>query len=239
MYNAPLHKLKLSSFQVILLGFAAVILIGAFLLMLPISSKEGGVTPFSDALFTSTSAVCVTGLIVQDTATYWSYFGQAIILILIQIGGLGVVTVSILAGRKIGLGQRSTMQEAMSAPSVGGIGFLTWEDIYRHKWHIKKYRTQSKIILAMTGALIFIPTLYFFFCEFEGYAIGERILLSLFQAVTPRTAGFNTANLGLISEVGLLFMIFLMLVGGSPGSTAGGMKTTTLAVLFLLRRTRC
>ena len=318
----PLHKLKLSSFQVILLGFAAVILIGAFLLMLPISSKDGVVTPFSDALFTSTSAVCVTGLIVQDTATYWSYFGQAIILILIQIGGLGVVTVaasvSILAGRKIGLGQRSTMQEAMSAPSVGGIvrltwfilkgvlivevigmvamlpvfcidhgakgiwmavfhsisafcnagfdvmgevsgqyssltayaahpvisivimlliiiggiGFLTWEDIYRHKWCVKKYRTQSKIILAMTGVLIFIPTLYFFFCEFEGYAIGERILLSLFQAVTPRTAGFNTANLGLISEVGLLLMIFLMLVGGSPGSTAGGMKNTTLAVLF-------
>ena len=126
----PLHKLKLSSFQVILLGFAAVILIGAFLLMLPLSSKEGVVTPFSDALFTSTSAVCVTGLIVQDTATYWSYFGQAIILILIQIGGLGVVTVaasvSILAGRKIGLGQRSTMQEAMSAPSVGGIVRLTW-----------------------------------------------------------------------------------------------------------------
>ncbi len=318
----PLHRLKLSSFQVILLGFATVILIGAFLLMLPISSKEGVVTPFSDALFTSTSAVCVTGLIVQDTATYWSYFGQAVILILIQIGGLGVVTVaasvSILAGRKIGLGQRSTMQEAMSAPSVGGIvrltwfilkgvliveaigmlsmlpvfcidhgakgiwmavfhsisafcnagfdvmgdisgqyssltayaahpvisivimlliiiggiGFLTWEDIFRHKWRIKKYRTQSKVILAVSGILIALPTLYFFFFEFEEYALGERILLSLFQAVTPRTAGFNTANLGLVSEVGLLLMMFLMIVGGSPGSTAGGMKTTTLAVLF-------
>ena len=91
---------------------------------------------------------------------------------------------------------------------IGGIGFLTWEDIYRHKWLIKKYRIQSKIIFAMTGVLIFIPTLYFFFCEFEEYAMGERILLSLFQAVTPRTAGFNTANLGLISEVGLLLMIF-------------------------------
>jgi len=318
----PLHKLKLSSFQVILLGFASVILIGAFLLMLPISSKEGVVTPFSDALFTSTSAVCVTGLIVQDTATYWSYFGQAVILILIQIGGLGVVTVaasvSLLAGKKIGLGQRSTMQEAMSAPNVGGIvrltwfilkgvliievigmlamlpvfcidhgvkgiwmavfhsisafcnagfdvmgevsgqyssltayaahpvisivimlliiiggiGFLTWEDVYRYKWRIKKYRTQSKIILVMTAILIVVPTLYFFFCEFEEYAMGERILLSLFQAVTPRTAGFNTANLGLISEVGLLLMMFLMVVGGAPGSTAGGMKTTTLTVLF-------
>ncbi len=318
----PFNRFKLSSFQVILLGFAAVILIGAFLLMLPISSKDGVVTPFSDALFTSTSAVCVTGLIVQDTATYWSYFGQAIILVLIQIGGMGVVTVaasvSILAGRKIGLGQRSTMQEAMSAPSVGGIvrltwfilkgvliievigilamlpvfctdhgakgiwmavfhsisafcnagfdvmgevsgqyssltayatnpvisiivmlliiiggiGFLTWEDAYQHKWRVRKYRTQSKVILAMTGILILVPALYFFFFEFNGYDVGERILLSLFQAVTPRTAGFNTANITAIGEVGLLLMIFLMLVGGSPGSTAGGMKTTTLAVLF-------
>ncbi len=305
-----------------MLGFAAVILIGAFLLMLPISSKKGIATPFSDAIFTSTSAVCVTGLIVRDTAAYWSYFGQAVILILIQIGGMGVVTVaasvSILSGRKIGLGQRSTMQEAMSAPSVGGIvrltwfilkgvlliefigmlamlpifcidhgakgiwmavfhsisafcnagfdvmgevsgqyssltayaadpiisivimlliiiggiGFLTWEDIYRHKWRIGKYRTQSKVILAMTGILILVPALFFFFFEFEEYALGERILLSLFQAVTPRTAGFNTADLGMISEVGLLLMILLMIVGGSPGSTAGGMKTTTLAVLF-------
>ncbi len=317
-----LHGFKLSSFQVILLGFAAVILIGAFLLMLPISSKDGVVTPFSDTLFTSTSAVCVTGLIVQDTATYWSYFGQAIILILIQIGGLGVVTVaasvSMLAGRKIGLGQRSTMQEAMSAPSVGGIvrltwfilkgvliieaigmlvmlpvfcidhgargiwmavfhsvsafcnagfdvmgefsgqyssltayaanpvvsivimlliiiggiGFLTWEDVFLHKWHIKKYRTQSKVILATSGILILVPALYFFFFEFGGYTLGERILLSLFQAVTPRTAGFNTANIATIGEIGLLIMMFLMIVGGSPGSTAGGMKTTTLAVLF-------
>ena len=317
-----LNKLKLSSFQIILLGFAGVILIGTLLLMLPISSKEGIVTPFFDALFTSTSAVCVTGLIVHDTATYWSYFGQAIILILIQIGGLGVVTVAtsvfILAGKKIGLGQRSTMQEAISAPSIGGIvrltwfilkgvviieiigmlamlpvfcidhgvkgiwlalfhsisafcnagfdimgdisgeyssltayasnpfisivimlliiiggiGFLTWDDICKHKFQIKKYTTQSKIILVMTGALIIIPAIYFFFFEFEECALGERILLSLFQAVTPRTAGFNTANINHFSEVGLLIMIFLMLIGGSPSSTAGGMKTTTLTIIF-------
>ena len=317
-----LHKFKLSSFQVILFGFAAVILIGAFLLMLPISSKGHVLTPFSDALFTSTSAVCVTGLIVHDTATYWSYFGQAIILILIQIGGLGVVTVavsvSLLAGKKISLRQRSTLQEAMSAPSVGGIirltgfilkgvfiieaigmlamlpvfcadygfkgiwmamfhsisafcnagfdimgqfsgqyssltayaahpvigtvimlliivggiGFLTWEDVYLHKWRIKKYRTQSKIVLAATFILILIPALYFFFLEFKEYDLSERILLSLFQAVTPRTAGFNTIDLNMISEVGLLLMVFLMLVGGSPGSTAGGIKITTLSVLF-------
>ena len=148
----PLHRFKLSSFQVILLGFAAVILIGAFLLMLPISSKDGIVTPFSDALFTSTSAVCVTGLIVQDTATYWSYFGQAVILILIQIGGLGVVTVaasvSILAGRKIGLGQRSTMQEAMSAPSVGGIVRLTW------------FILKGVLIVEIIGMLAMMPVFY-------------------------------------------------------------------------------
>lgn len=313
---------KLSSFQIILLGFAAVILIGALLLMLPIASNTGEITPFSDTLFTSTSAVCVTGLIVHDTATHWSYFGQGVILLLIQIGGLGVVTVAaslaMLAGKKIGLGGRNTMQEAISAPSVGGIvrltgfilkgvfiiealgalimlpvfcrdfgakgiwmavfhsvsafcnagfdimgthsgefssltsysadpvisitimlliiiggiGFLTWEDICKHKWRIKNYRTQSKAILLTTSLLIFVPTLYFFFFEFRGYAIGERILLSLFQAVTPRTAGFNTANLGMISEVGIFIMTLLMLIGGSPGSTAGGMKTTTVAVLF-------
>lgn len=312
---------RLSSFQVILLGFAAVILIGALLLMLPISSQSREVTPFSDALFTSTSAVCVTGLVVVDTASYWSYFGQAVILLLIQIGGMGVVTVAasvaILSGRHIGLGQRSTMQEAIAAPSVGGIvrltwfiikgvfiveligallmlprfcadhglrgiwmsvfhsvsafcnagfdvmgaasgsfssltayaadplisivimlliviggiGFITWDDVCRHKWRIKKYRTQSKLILVTTGALIVIPALYFFLFEFSSYPLGERVLLSLFQSVTPRTAGFNTADISLIGEVGLLLMIFLMIVGGSPGSTAGGMKTTTLSVL--------
>lgn len=314
---------RLSPFQIILLGFAGVILVGALILMLPISSKEGVTTPFMDALFTSTSAVCVTGLVVRDTATYWSYFGQTVILILIQIGGLGVVTVaasfSLLTGKKIGLGQRNIMQEAISAPNVGGIvrltwfiikgvliieaigiilmlpvfcvdygakgiwmaifhsisafcnagfdvmgevsgpyssltsyyanpfiniiimlliiiggiGFLTWDDIYHNKWHVKKYRMQTKVILTMTGLLILIPALYFFFFEFENYSFGERLALSLFQAITPRTAGFNTANLGSISELGLLMMIFLMIVGGSPGSTAGGMKTTTLAVLFV------
>lgn len=317
-----LKSKRLSPFQVILLGFASAILIGTLLLMLPISTNAHTVTPFNDALFTSTSAVCVTGLVVYDTATHWSYFGQAVILILIQIGGMGVVTVAssvaLFAHRRIGLGQRSIMQEAMSAPSVGGIarltrfiikgvllieligmllmlpvfcrdygakgiwlslfhsvsafcnagfdimgdlsgnyssltayaanplisivimlliiiggiGFLTWDDVYRNKWHIRKYRTQSKVIFLMTGILILLPAIYFFFFEFSEYGLGERTLLSLFQAVTPRTAGFNTANLGIISEVGLLLMIFLMITGGSPGSTAGGMKTTTLAVIF-------
>ena len=125
-----LHKRKhLTSFQLIILGFAGVILIGALILTLPVSSASGVVTPFDQALFTSTSAVCVTGLVVQDTGSYWSVFGQAVILALIQIGGLGVVTVAVsvfmLSGRKISLMQRSTMQDAISAPKVGGIVRLT------------------------------------------------------------------------------------------------------------------
>lgn len=316
-----LHKNNKSPFRVIILGFLLVILMGSFLLMLPISTQEGVSTPFLEALFTSTSAVCVTGLVIYDTATYWSNFGQLIIILLIQIGGLGVVTVagafSILSGRKIGLMQRSTMQEAIAAPHVGGIvrltqfilktalavellgatllfpvfckefgivqgawyalfhsisafcnagfdlmgikapfssltdyaaqpvvsvviallivvggiGFLTWEDIHTNRLNLHKYRMQSKVILAVTGILILLPTLYFFFFEFTDSPMGERILLSVFQAITPRTAGFNTADLTALSETGQCMILILMLVGGSPGSTAGGMKTTTLAVL--------
>ena len=123
------RKHRLSSFQIIILGFAGVILLGALLLMLPISATARCVTPFHEALFTATSAVCVTGLVVQDTGSYWSVFGQAVILTLIQIGGLGVVTVAasfaLLSGRRISLMQRSTMQDAISAPRVGGIVRLT------------------------------------------------------------------------------------------------------------------
>lgn len=317
-----LHKNNKSPFRVIILGFLLVILMGSFLLMLPVSTQEGISTPFLDALFTSTSAVCVTGLVIYDTATYWSYFGQFVIILLIQIGGLGVITVAgafaILSGRRIGLMQRSTMQEAIAAPNVGGIvrltrfilktalavellgamvlfpvfykefgiikgawyalfhsisafcnagfdlmgikapfssltdyacqpvvsiviallivvggiGFLTWEDIRTNRMHLHKYRMQSKVILTVTGILILLPTIYFFFFEFADAPIGERILLSVFQAITPRTAGFNTADLTAMSETGQSIIAILMLIGGSPGSTAGGMKTTTLAVLL-------
>ena len=298
-----------------------IIIIGSLLLMLPISSVSGKVTPFNESLFTATSAVCVTGLVVQDTGSYWSTFGQAIILILIQIGGLGVITVAasfaLLSGRKISLMQRSTMQEAIAAPKIGGIvrltgfvlkatlifelsgavimmpvlckdygvkgvwlavfhsisafcnagfdilgtdaskyvsltqyvnctsinlavifliviggiGFLTWEDIYTNKLHFRRYRMQSKVILVVTAALILLPAIYFYFFEFSRLPFLERVWASLFQSVTPRTAGFNTADLTRMSEVGQMLMIMLMLTGGSPGSTAGGMKTTTLAVL--------
>ena len=314
-------KKHLSSSQIIIFGFAGTIILGAWLLMLPISSASGNVTPFSEALFTSTSAVCVTGLIIYDTATYWSAFGQVIILLLIQIGGLGIVTVAVatamIAGRKIGLMQRSTLQNAISAPKVGGIvrltgfilkttflielmgaailsvvfcrdfgirglwlavfhsvsafcnagfdlmgtvspfssltvyspqplinaviifliitggiGFLVWEDIKTNKHHIKKYRMQTKVVLSSTLFLIIVPAVYFYFAEFYELSGAERIMTSLFQAVTPRTAGFNTADLTKMGSIGHAVTIILMLIGGSPGSTAGGMKTTTAAVLI-------
>ena len=316
------RKRRLSSFQIIILGFAGVILFGALLLMLPISTAGRNVTPFHEALFTATSAVCVTGLVVQDTGSYWSGFGQAVILALIQVGGLGVVTVAasfaLLSGRKISLMQRSTMQDAISAPSVGGIvrltrfilrgtlilellgalamlpvfcrdygwrgvwmavfhsisafcnagfdilgtksnlypsltgyadspvinitvmlliviggvGFLTWDDICENRWQFQRYRMQSKVILVTTSLLIVLPAAFFFFVDFSPLPRENRLLASFFQSVTPRTAGFNTVNLSAMTGPSQGIMILLMLVGGSPGSTAGGMKTTTLAVLL-------
>ena len=316
------RQLQLNSFQVATFGFAGVILMGALLLMLPISSVSGVVTPFVDALFTSTTAVCVTGLVVQDTGTYWTVFGQSVILLLIQIGGLGVVTIAasiaMLSGRKLGLMQRSTMQDAVAAPKisgivrltafivittlciellgaalmapvfcrdfglgqglwmavfhsvsafcnagidlmgirepyssltsyvgnpvinltvmalivVGGIGFLTWDDVRTNGFRLDRYRMQSKVILLTTGLLILVPAIGFFFLEFSDMPLGQRILSSLFQSVTPRTAGFNTVDLTAMTQAGQMTMIILMLIGGSPGSTAGGMKTTTFAVII-------
>lgn len=309
-----------TSSQIIILGFSAVILLGTLLLMLPFSSRANSPVCWEDALFTATSAVCVTGLVVRDTATQWSAFGQAVILLLIQIGGMGVVTVAaafaMVSGRRISLMQRSTMQEAIAAPKVGGIvrltgfivktaliiellgaglmapvfyrdfgprglwmalfhsvsafcnagfdlmgtqgafcsltgyaadpvinltvmllilaggiGFLTWEDMRTNRLHLRRYRMQSKVILCMTALLLILPAGYFYRFEFAALPPGERVLCSLFQAVTPRTAGFNTAQLGGLSEPGQFITLALMLIGGSPGSTAGGMKTTTAAVL--------
>ena len=143
------NRKRLTSFQIILLGFIGVILLGALILMLPISSSSGRFTPFNQTLFTSTSAVCVTGLIVQDTATYWSGFGQAIILILIQIGGLGVVTMAatfaLLSGKRLSLSQRSTMKNAISAPMVGGIVRLT------------KFIIKGTLIIEAAGAVLMMP----------------------------------------------------------------------------------
>lgn len=316
-------KIRLNSFQIIALGFLVVILVGALLLMLPISSQTREVTPFIDAAFSATTAVCVTGLVVRDTGTYWSLFGQFIILLLIQIGGLGVITVAgafmLISGKKIGLHQRSTLQDAVSAPKIsgivrltglilkgtfmfegagalllspvfikdfgffkglwmsiftsvsafcnagidllgvrkpfsslttyannwlvnvvimlliiiGGIGFLTWEDVKNNKLRFRKYSLQSKIIIIATFFLITIPATLFFFLEYSSLPLSDRILASLFQAVTPRTAGFNTTDLSEFSEAGLVTTSILMIIGGAPGSTAGGMKITTFVVLLM------
>lgn len=116
---------------------------------------------------------------------------------------------------------------------IGGIGFLTWDDFCTNKWNLKRYRLQSKIILVTTAVLILLPAVFFFLIDFTGFSVGKRILASLFQSVTLRTAGFNTADLGAMSDSSKAIMILMMLIGGSPGSTAGGMKTTTIAVLIL------
>ena len=149
MFDLLHQKTQLSSFQLIILGFAGVILLGACVLMLPISSQLRQFTPFSEALFTATSAVCVTGLIVQGTGCYWSAFGQGVILSLIQIGGLGVVTIavsfSLLSGRRSSLMQRSTMQEAIAAPKVGGIVRLTG------------FILRGTFLIELLGALALLP----------------------------------------------------------------------------------
>ncbi len=312
---------KRSSFQIIIIGFLGLILTGTVLLILPAAVKDGGRASVEDALFTSTSAVCVTGLVVKDTATYWSAFGQTVILILIQIGGLGIVSVAafvaMISGRKITLFQRSTLQDSISAHQIGGlvkmtgfifkvalifeiagalvmlpvfcgmygtcgiwmslfhsvsafcnagfdimgeatgqfssltsfahdarivipiciliitggIGFLTWEDIAIHKLSIHRYRMQSKVVITTTALLIIVPMLLLYMLEYTDGSAENRFLLSLFQTITPRTAGFNTAQFSSLSDIGCLIFIILMLIGGSPGSAAGGMKTTTVAVL--------
>ena len=321
MKHTKLRK-HMTSAQIIILGFAALVLCGALLLMLPIASQSRTVTPFHETLLTATSASCVTGLIVRSTGAHWSLFGQIVILFLIQIGGLGVVTVALcfvrLSGRKISLFQRSAMQDSISAPQVGGIvrmtslilrgtlftegagmvlllpsfcrrfgakgiwyalfhsisafcnagfdllgtaadpfpsvtafrtdplvcitlalliliggiGFLTWEDVATHRHRISRYRLQSKLILTVSAVLIAFPTLYFFFFEFTDGTVGQRLLDAFFQAVTPRTAGFNTVNLAAMQGASRAIMVVLMLVGGASGSTAGGMKMNTVGVLF-------
>ena len=169
---------KLTSFQIIILGFAGVILAGALLLMLPVSSAAGQATPFMEALFTSTSAVCVTGLVVHDTATYWSGFGQLVLLLLIQIGGMGVITVAVsfvmLSGRKITLMQRSTMQEAISAPKMGGIVRLTG------------FIVKTTLVIELLGAAAMAPV----FCRDFGLLPGMK--MALFHSISSFcNAGFD------------------------------------------------
>ena len=320
------RKIRLTPVRLLVLGYLAVIIIGTLLLIIPFASKITGSASFMDALFTTVSASCVTGLIVRDTYTHWSTFGQVVILLLIQIGGIGFMTVVYLllrlGGRKIGLKERTFMQEAVSAPTlsgmgkltttilvgtlacegigafilcfrfvpdfgwgegiwisvftavsafcnagfdlcggkygefssltaysgdpivcitiplliiVGGLGFFVWQDIKNNKFHVRKYELHTKLVLIMTAVLVVVPTAIIAVAE-NTLPWGERILSSFFTAVTPRTAGFNVLPLsgaGSVRSVTIFLTIVLMFIGGSSGSTAGGIKTDTLAVLFL------
>ena len=321
-----IHR-RFSHAQTLAIGHFLVILTGALLLMLPIASQDGTVTDFLSTLFTSTSATCVTGLIVVDTGTHWTFFGQLVILLLIQIGGLGFVSIGVLfsmfLNRKISLSTRSLLQESlnvdrvggvirlvrkallgtlliesigaillcfrfipdfglvtglwmsifhsvsafcnagfdilgsffgaycslvpyagdvlvnmviMSLIVIGGIGFIVWSDLLEHTYHFKKYRLHTKIVLITTLILIFGGALLFYIFEKDsilaGRPIHEQILCCLFSSVTARTAGFNTVDFGFVRQCSALLMCVLMYIGGSPGSTAGGIKTTTIAVLF-------
>ena len=205
-------KKKMSSFEMIAFGFAGVILLGAIILMLPISSSAGVVTPFDKTLFTATSAVCVTGLVVVDTGSYWSAFGQAVILLLIQTGGLGVITVvasfSMVSGRKISLMQRSTMQDAISAPKVGGIVRLT------------KFILQGTFLIELVGAILMLPV----FCRDYGW---KGIWMSVFHSVSAFcNAGFDILGTteqtfpsltGYIANPLINLVIMLLIVIGGIG----------------------
>lgn len=311
---------------VIALGFFILIMFGTALLALPAASRSGESVGFVDALFTSTSASCVTGLIIADTYAQWTLFGQTVILVLIQIGGLGFMTIfmtlSSVLNKRIGLTARSLMQESintmylggivrlakkifkgtilfeglgalvlairfsadmdfgtavyygiwhsisafcnagfdlmgrfdegsslvnyvgdatvnitiMSLIIIGGIGFFVWEDISRNKLRFKHYSLHTKIVLSVTAFLIILPAVAFFFSErsfaYKGLSLGDRTLAALFNSVTARTAGFNTVDTAALSPFGRLATVVLMFIGGSPGSTAGGIKTTTVAIIL-------
>ena len=323
-----LEKLRrLSVTKILLIGYLIIIAVGAVLLALPISVKEGESFHAFDALFTSVSAACVTGLIRFDTFSHWSGFGQAVILVLIQIGGVGFMTLCVsamtLTHKKIGLSFRSLAQNAMSSPELGGVvrmtkfiilittvtegvgtillslffcpklgffqglwysvfhsvsafcnagfdlmgqdtpfssftgysgelyvnlilmlliiagglGFFVWRDLYDSRMNPGKFKLQTKIVLTITPALVIGgAALIYIFERLSPANAGESspalIIPSLFQSVTSRTAGFNTFDLTAISQSSKLVMILLMFIGGSPGSTAGGIKTTTFAVLL-------
>jgi len=322
-----IKKIKLNYTEIIVFGTFGIILIGGLLLSMSISSRAGETTPFLDSLLTAASAFCVTGLVVYDTYTHWSMFGQIIILLLIQIGGLGFMTVitlfSLFLRRKIGLKERRLLMESantlriggivllvkkivirtfifesvgtialtlrfypqmglkeglfngifhsvsafcnagfdlmgkygqfssltaysddilvnltiMSLIVIGGIGFIVWDDVALNRNCFKKYQLHTKIVIVTTAILIFGSALIFYIIERNhsmlNMSILEKILASLFQSVTTRTAGFNTINLNEMSEGGSLLTMILMIIGGSPGSTAGGIKTTTFVVLLI------
>lgn len=316
---------QLSGVQILALGFAIVILIGAIILTLPISSKSGNATNFLDSLFTATSAVCVTGLVTLDTGTYWNELGQIVIMILIEIGGLGFMAfttlLAILLKRRITLRDRLIMQEAMNTFSiqglvkmverivlftvlvqiigglllatqfikdygplkglyfgifhsvsafcnagfdlfggyssvtsyssnaivlltlsiiiiVSGLGFTVIIELLKYKKD-RRLSTHTKLVLLMTSILLFGGILFMFALEYNNpetlgpMSIKNKILNAIFAGVSPRTAGFNSISLDGMTSGGKFLTIILMYIGGSPGSTAGGLKTATFGIIVL------
>ena len=318
---------KLSRIQIIAIGFLAVMVIGSLLLMLPFATKQGQTTSYIDALFTATSATCVTGLVPFDTFTHWTLFGHLVILFMIQLGGIGFMTVITMATlfmrHKIGLQNRMLIMESagtitlsgigelvkrivfgtaifelsgavllatqfipafgwikglyvsvfhsvsafcnagfdlmgeLEAGSsmilfngnavvmitlsalilIGGLGFFVWDDILVCRGRFKEYQTHTKLVLSCSAVLVAVPFVLFFIFEyshaFEGMDIFDKLINSLFQAVTPRTAGFSGVDMSTLSEPGGILTIVLMFIGGNPGSTAGGVKTTTIAIILI------
>ena len=320
-------KRKFSQIRIIALGYISIIVIGTLLLMLPFASQSGESVGFVPALFTAVSSSCVTGLIVLDTATSWTLFGQIVIISLIQVGGLGFMTIatmfSMLLKRKMGLREREIMVESINTGHIGGIknltgkiiagtaifegigalllatrliprfgigkgiwysvfhsisafcnagfdlmgitepyasltgfsddavviltlsaliiiggiGFLVWDDVSKRKLKFRYYQLHTKIVLCVSALLLIVPAVLFFIFERnftnEGLGFGHGLLNALFDSVTARTAGFNSTDTASLAPASKILTIFLMFIGGSPGSTAGGIKTTTLAVIAI------
>lgn len=318
-------KARRSTTRQIAFGFALIILAGTLLLTLPIANRSGH-GDLLRALFTATSATCVTGLVVADTYQNWTIFGQLVILCMIQVGGLGFMTIgayiSVLLKKRIGLKEREQLQESVNTLEiagvvrlvkkivqgalcieglgavllagrfiprfgvvrgiyfsifhavsafcnggfdlmgvneaysslvafegdvvvnlvvvtlilVGGIGFIVWDDVARHKWHVRRYLLHSKIVITTTLVLTAAGTVLFLITEdqaaFAGMSPLERFLGALFSSVTPRTAGFNSVDTAALSNSGKIITMVMMFIGGSPGSTAGGVKTTSMVVLL-------
>ncbi|MBR6801686.1 MAG: Trk family potassium uptake protein [Eubacteriaceae bacterium] len=323
--NIKQHLRKLSQSQILSFGFITLILLGTILLMLPVSSAEGVPTNFIDCLFTATSATCVTGLTIFDTGTYWSTFGQLVIITLIQIGGVGFMSLTtivfLMLGRKISIKNRMLIQSSLSLDSaegivkyvksvlmftfitecigavllftrfvrdyplmkavyfsvfhsvsafcnagfdifgggislmgytssptvtltismlivLGGIGFTVAMDVLEKKG-FRKLSFNSKIVLSTTLTLLIFGFVFMLFSEYNNSAtignmpLWEKILTSLFASVTPRTAGFFSIDYSKVTTIGYLVTIILMFIGGSPGSTAGGIKTSAIAVILV------
>ena len=324
-------KFKLSTTQIILLSFLVTILIGSGLLALPISSASGEAVPYLDALFTATTSTCVTGLVTIPTVSTWSVFGQIVILLLIQIGGLGIITIMsglmLLLNRKMGIDDRLLIQDAFNLNTMsglakfiknvligtliiegvgavlymivfvpdfgargiwisvfnsvsafcnagidiiaenslcnyatnplinivtsaliilGGLGYIVWWDVIRvvksrspkNRKIFRHLSLHSKIAITVTAGLILIGAILIFIFEYDNpltigkMSLFDKIQISLFQSVTTRTAGFATIPQENLTNASATVSIVLMLIGGSPVGTAGGMKTVTIAVLI-------